>query len=149
MRLTTKSRYGTRLIIDIAINSKNGPVKLGDISKRQGMSLKYLEKLIKILKETGFVKSVRGPRGGYMLAKPMNNISVGDIVRVLEGSDSITDCSGKENICGVCNRAGECITQWIWMEASEAMFRKLNSFKLDKLAKNSHKYTNKNLNFLY
>lgn len=145
MRLTTKSRYGTRLIIDLAINSQSGPVKLRDISKRQGMSLKYLEKLIKKLKATGFVKSVRGPKGGYLLAKPMKNISVGDIVRVLEGSDSITDCSDKENVCGVCNRAGECITQWIWMEASEAMFKKLNSFKLDKLAKNSHKYTNKAL----
>ena len=144
MRLTTKSRYGTRLIIDLAINSQSGPVKLGDISKRQGMSLKYLEKLIKKLKETGFVKSVRGPKGGYMLAKPMKSISVGDIVRVLEGSDSITDCSDKENICGVCNMAGECITQWIWMEASEAMFKKLNSFKLDKLTKDSQKYTRKN-----
>jgi Rrf2 family transcriptional regulator, iron-sulfur cluster assembly transcription factor len=145
MRLTTKSRYGTRLVIDLAINSQNGPVKLNDISKRQGMSLKYLEKLIKKLKDTGFVKSVRGPNGGYLLAKPMSSISVGDIVRVLEGSDSITDCSDKENVCGICNRAGECITQWIWMEASEAMFKKLNSFKLDKLAKNSHKYTNKTL----
>ncbi len=143
MRITTKSRYGTRLIIDLALNIDKGPVKLSEISKRQGISLKYLEKLIKKLKQTGFVKSVRGPRGGYMLAKPMKNISVGDIVKVLEGSDSITDCSDKENVCGVCNRAGECITQWIWMEASDAMFKKLNSFKLDKLVKESHKYTAK------
>ena len=97
MRITTKSRYGTRLIIDLAINSQDGPVKLSDISKRQGMSLKYLEKLIKTLKETGFVKSVRGPRGGYLLAKPMKEISVGDVVKVLEGSDSIIDCSDKKS----------------------------------------------------
>lgn len=131
------------MIIDLALNIDKGPVKLSEISKRQGISLKYLEKLIKKLKHTGFVKSIRGPKGGYMLAKPMKNISVGDIVKVLEGSDSITDCSDKENACGVCTRAGECITQWIWMEASDAMFKKLNSFKLDKLVKESYKYTPK------
>jgi len=144
MRITTKSRYGTRLIIDLALNSQNGPVKLNDISKRQGISLKYLEKLIKKLKETGFVKSIRGPKGGYMLAKPVKSISVGDIVKTLEGSVSITDCSDKENSCGVCNRAGECITQWIWLETSEAMFKKLDSFKLDKLVKASFKYPGSN-----
>ena len=143
MRLTTKSRYGTRLIIDLALNSQQGPVKLNEISKRQGISLKYLEKLIKTLKKSGFVKSVRGRSGGYMLAKPVKSISVGDIVGVLEGTESITDCTDKENVCGICNRAGECITQWIWMEASEAMFKKLNSFKLDKLVKDSQKYTPK------
>lgn len=144
MRITTKSRYGTRLIIDLALNSKKGPVKLIDISKRQGISLKYMEKLIKKLKEAGFVKSMRGPHGGYMLAMPMKDISVADIVKILEGTDSITDCTDKENVCGECNRAGECITQWIWMETSEAMFKKLNSFKIDKLVKESHKYTKKN-----
>ena len=141
MRITTKSRYGTRLIIDLAINSQDGPVKLNDICKRQGISVKYLEKIIKKLKEAGFVKSVRGPNGGYLLAKPARSISVGDIVKTLEGSVSITNCSDKENACGVCSRAGECITQWIWIEASEAMFRKLDSFKLDKLVKDSFKYS--------
>jgi Rrf2 family iron-sulfur cluster assembly transcriptional regulator len=144
MRITTKSRYGTRLIIDLAINSLDKPVKLSDISTRQGISLKYLEKLIKKLKEAGFVKSVRGPNGGYMLAKPVKSISVGDIVKTLEGSVSITDCSDKENACGVCSRAGECITQWIWMETSEAMFKKLNSFKLDRLVKDSKNFNKVN-----
>ena len=144
--ITTKSRYGTRLIIDLALNSQDGPVKLNVISKRQGISLKYLEKLIKKLKDAGFVKSVRGPNGGYILAKPIKSISVGDIVRTLEGSISITDCSDKENACGVCNRAGECITQWIWMETSAAMFRKLDSFKLNKLVKDSYKIYQDKLN---
>ena len=140
MRLSTKSRYGTRLIIDLALNSKNGPVKLSGVSKRQGISLKYLEKLIKKLKDAGIVKSARGRNGGYMLARPMRSISVGDIVKVLEGSVSITDCSDKEKTCGTCSRAGECITQWIWIETSEAMFDKLNSFKLDELVNSYHKY---------
>ena len=71
------------------------------------------------------------------MAKPMEEITIGDIVRALEGSETITDCTDRENICGVCSRAGECLTQCIWMEASEAMFSKLDSFRVDKLIQNS------------
>jgi Rrf2 family transcriptional regulator, iron-sulfur cluster assembly transcription factor len=137
MRLTTKSRYGTRLIIDLALNAGEAPVRLSDISKRQSISLKYLEKLIRTLKKAGFVKSIRGPYGGYMLAKPMENISVGDIVRVLEGSDAITDCTESKNVCGTCTRAGRCLTQYIWAEASKSMFERLDSFKIDQLIQKS------------
>jgi Rrf2 family protein len=133
MRITTKSRYGTRLILDLALNAQDQPVRLSEISKRQNISLKYLEKLIRKLKKAGFVKSMRGPYGGYMLAKPMEDISVGGIVRVLEGSDTITDCTMKDNVCGMCTRAGECLTQYIWSETGKAMFEKLDSFKIDEL----------------
>jgi Rrf2 family protein len=133
MRITTKSRYGTRLILDLALNAKHQPVRLSEISTRQNISLKYLEKLIRKLKKAGFVKSMRGPYGGYMLAKPMEDISVGDIVRILEGSDTITDCTMKDNVCGMCTRAGECLTQYIWSETGKAMFEKLDSFKIDEL----------------
>lgn len=145
MRLTTKSRYGTRLMLDLALNAQNKPVRLSEISKRQSISLKYLEKLISILKKTGFVKSMRGPYGGYMLAKPMKDISVGDIVRVLEGSDAITDCTESDDVCGTCTRAGECLTQYIWDETGKAMFEKLDSFKIDKLIKKSDKIIKKNV----
>ena len=137
MRLTTKSRYGTRLILDLAINSQTEPVRLSEISKRQSISLKYLQKLISKLKKAGYVKSTRGPYGGYMLARPMSEISVGDIVRVLEGSDAITDCTESDNVCGTCTRAGRCLTQYIWAETSNAMFEKLDSFKIDKLIQKS------------
>ena len=143
MRLTTKSRYGTRLILDLALYAKTKPVRLSNISKRQNISLKYLEKLIRILKKEGFVKSMRGPYGGYMLAKPMGEISVGDIVRVLEGSDAITDCAESDNICGTCTRAGKCMTQYIWAETSKAMFEKLDSFKIDKLLQKSDAFMKK------
>jgi Rrf2 family iron-sulfur cluster assembly transcriptional regulator len=133
MRITTKSRYGTRLILDLALNAQHQPVRLSEISKRQNISLKYLEKLIRKLKKAGFVKSMRGPYGGYMLAKPMEDISVGGIVRVLEGSDTITDCTMSDNVCGMCTRAGECLTQYIWSETGKAMFEKLDSFKIDEL----------------
>ena len=133
MRITTKSRYGTRLILDLALNAQNQPVRLSEISKRQSISLKYLEKLIRKLKKAGFVKSMRGPYGGYMLAKPMEDISVGGIVRVLEGSDTITDCTMSDNVCGMCTRAGECLTQYIWSETGKAIFEKLDSLKIDEL----------------
>jgi len=143
MRITTKSRYGTRLILDLALNAKNQPVRLSEISKRQSISLKYLEKLIRELKKAGFVKSMRGPYGGYMLAKPMEDISVGGIVRVLEGSNTITDCTESDNVCGMCTRAGECLTQYIWSETGKAMFEKLDSFKIDKLIQRSNEIIKK------
>ena len=131
MRLTTKSRYGTRMIIDLAINAQTEPVRLSEISKRQSISLKYLEHLIRELKKAGYVKSTRGRHGGYMLAKSVDEISVGDVVRALEGSDSIADCTENDDVCGTCTRAGECMTQYIWAEAGKAMFEKLDSFRID------------------
>ncbi len=76
---------------------------------------------------------MHGPYGGYLLAKPMKNISVGQIVRVLEGSDAITDCTQSDNVCGTCTRAGGCLAQYIWAEASAAMFKRLEAFKIDQL----------------
>ena len=144
MRLTTKSRYGTRLILDLALHAQTDPVRLSEISKRQGISLKYLEKLIRMLKKAGFVNSMRGPYGGYMLAKPTEGISVGDIVRVLEGTDAITDCTESDDTCGMCTRAGKCLTQYIWSETSKAMFEKLDSFKIDYLLQRTETLVKKN-----
>jgi len=144
MRLTTKSRYGTRLILDLALHAQTDPVRLSEISRRQSISLKYLEKLIRMLKKAGFVKSMRGPYGGYMLAKPTEDISVGDIVRVLEGTDAITDCTESDDACGMCTRAGKCLTQYIWAETSTAMFEKLDSFKIDQLLQKAEELVKKN-----
>ena len=131
MRLTTKSRYGTRMLLDMAIHSTSGPVPLGDIAKRQNISLKYLEKLIPKLKEAGIVNSQRGPFGGHMLAKSPEEISIGDIVRVLEEKTAITDCAERnDKLCGICNRAGDCLSRWVWIEAGKAMFEKLDTITL-------------------
>jgi len=139
MRLTTKSRYGTRMILDLAIHSKHGPVKLGDISKRQNISLKYLEKLVKKLKVAGYINSRRGPSGGHTLARPPEEITVGDIVRILEKHSAITDCSEKNSqICGVCDRAGECLSQWVWVEAGKAMFDRLDQITFAMLLNGGH-----------
>lgn len=134
MRLTTKSRYGTRLILDLAVYAQKGPVPLGDVSKRQNISLKYLEHLIRKLKQAGFIKSQRGPFGGHMLAKAPEKITVGDIVRTLEETTAITDCAEKkEKLCGICNRAGDCLSRWVWIEASRAMFARLDEITIGSL----------------
>lgn len=134
MRLTTKSRYGTRLVLDLAIYGQEKPVSLRDVSERQNISLKYLEQLIRKLKKDGYINSQRGPFGGHMLAKKPERITVGDIVRALEGSAVITDCAEeKEKLCGICNRAGDCLSRWVWVEASRAMFDRLDSISISDL----------------
>ena len=134
MRLTTKSRYGTRLILDLAVNAQKGPVPLGDVSRRQNISLKYLEQLIRKLKLAGLVKSQRGPFGGHMLKKAPEDITVGEIVRTLEETTAITDCSERdEKLCGVCNKAGDCLSRWVWIEASNAMFSRLDEITIGSL----------------
>ncbi|PIP37658.1 MAG: hypothetical protein COX19_16120 [Desulfobacterales bacterium CG23_combo_of_CG06-09_8_20_14_all_51_8] len=137
MRLTTKSRYGTRMILDLAMHSGDGPVPLREIARRQNISLKYLENLIRKLKAAGFVSSSRGPSGGHQLALKPEKITVGDIVRTLEEASAITDCSEKdEKLCGVCNQAGECLSQWVWIEASQAIFERLDQITIAMLLEN-------------
>lgn len=131
IRLTTKSRYGTRLILDIAVYGKKKPVPLSDVTRRQNISLKYLEQLSGKLRKAGIIESHRGPFGGQMLAKKTSDISIGDIVRVLEESAPAIDCAEHEKqICGVCNQAGECLSKWVWLEASQAMFDRLDKISI-------------------
>ena len=127
MRITTKSRYGTRMILDIALHGDAGPVPISDIAKRQGISEKYLEKLINELKKSGFIKSRRGVGGGHALARPASEITVGDIVRALEGDLSLVECGSNG---GNCPRLAECLTRGVWMQAARAMHEKLDSITL-------------------
>jgi len=125
------------MILDLALHSEDGHIPLSGISKRQNMSLKYLEKLIRKLRDAGIVSSRRGPSGGHQLALSPEKITVGDIVRTLEESSAITDCSEKdEKLCGICNQTGECLSQWIWIEASNAMFERLDQITIAMLLKN-------------
>jgi Rrf2 family iron-sulfur cluster assembly transcriptional regulator len=136
MRLTTKSRYGTRLILDLGVYGSKRPVPLGDVSKRQNISLKYLEQLTVKLKNAGLIKSQRGASGGHMLAKPPGEITIGMIVRTLEGQTQITDCAeDQKSSCGVCNKAGDCLSRWVWIEAANAMFACLDSITVKQLLK--------------
>lgn len=131
MRLTTKSRYGTRLILDISVYGKDKPVPLSEVSKRQNISMKYLEQLTAKLKKAGLINSQRGPAGGHMLAKSPDEITIGQIVRVLEEATVISDCAEQEKqVCGICNRAGDCLSRWVWAEASRAMFERLDEITI-------------------
>ena len=124
MKLSTRSRYGTRMILDMAQHYNNGPIQLGDIAKRQNVSLKYLEQIIRPLKEANYINSFRGSRGGHVLSMPPREITVGEIVAVLEGGSSLTPCS--DNPDG-CDRVDDCVTRYLWVEASKAIFERLGN----------------------
>jgi Rrf2 family protein len=135
MKLSTKSRYGTRLILDIAVNGKNGPVRISETAARQKISVKYLERIVQVLKNAGYVRSKRGNKGGHLLAKPIEDITVGEIVRVLEGECFLVDCVGD---AAACASAGKCITRRVWLDASNAMFEKLDTIRFSELVGLAH-----------
>lgn len=124
MRLTTKGRYGMRLVIDIAQHERWGPVSMAETSLRQDISAKYLERLVGELQRAGLLRSIRGREGGHMLALPPEKITVGDVVRVLEGESAQLACSNNRLACP---RSVNCLTRAIWVAADQAMFEKLDS----------------------
>ena len=111
MRISTKGRYGTRAMVDIGENYGKGPVSLRKLAERQCISMKYMEQIIPLLKTSGLIRSARGARGGYVLAKEPRKISLHDIVQALEGSWSLVDCLDDDTLC---DRAKECVTYEIW-----------------------------------
>ena len=123
MKLSTRSRYGTRLILDMAQHQRETPIQLGEIARRQNISLKYLEQIIRPLKRAQYIKSFRGSKGGHMLNKPPEQITVGEVVAMLEGGSVLTHCSKNPKIC---SRSERCLTRYLWMEASDALFARLN-----------------------
>jgi Rrf2 family protein len=131
MKLSTRSRYGTRMMVDLAEHFDEGPIRMGDIAKRQDISVKYLEQLIIPLKKAQLIKSVRGPRGGHMLARPPRKITVGEIVRVLEKGVHLTHCVQAP---GTCVRSDDCRTRDIWERATRALYDELESVSLSDLA---------------
>lgn len=127
MKLSTRSRYGTRLLLDMAQNYQEGPLHLTSIANRQGISVKYLEQIIIPLKKAHYVRSVRGPKGGHVLARPPEQITVGEIVALLEDGVNLVECSDRPEVC---DRSENCVTRHIWREAARAMFAKLDSITL-------------------
>jgi Rrf2 family transcriptional regulator, iron-sulfur cluster assembly transcription factor len=127
MKLSTKSRYGTRLMMDMAQHYQDGPIHLANVAKRQGISVKYLEQIIIPLKKANYVQSVRGPKGGHVLARPPEEITVGEIVALLEDGASLALCSDNPMVC---ERSSNCPTRYLWQEAAQAMFDKLRSITL-------------------
>ena len=142
MKLSTRSRYGTRLLLDMAQHYNQGPIQLGDIAKRQDISVKYLEQIIIPLKKGHLIETVRGPKGGHFLARPPEEITVAEIVALLEEGLGLVQCTEHAEVCG---RADTCPTRLIWKEASQAMFNTLKSFTLADLAENARMAENQKL----
>lgn len=111
MKISTKGRYALRLMLDLALE-ENQMVKLKDVAKRQEISVKYLEQIISVLQKCGYVKSMRGPGGGYMLARKPKEYTVGMILRQIEGSLAPVACL--EDRVNACERSGECVTLRLW-----------------------------------
>ena len=143
MKLSTRSRYGTRLMLELAQHYREGPVHLGDIAKRQDVSVKYLEQIIIPLKKAHYIESVRGPKGGHILTKPPEEITVGEIVALLEASSGLVECTKDTTVC---ERADTCPTRLLWKEAYEAMFDRLEAVTLADLVERARDMESKRLN---
>ena len=126
MRLTTKGRFAVTAMIDLALRSGDGPVTLAGISERQKISLSYLEQLFGKLRRNNLVESVRGPGGGYCLARPLEQIAVADIVRAVDESFDATQCGGREN----CKNENRCMTHELWSTLNFKMYEYLSSVSL-------------------
>ena len=129
MKLTSKGRYAVTAVLDIALNAEKGPVSLADISERQHISLSYLEQLFAKLRRDGLVKSVRGPGGGYRLALPTDQISIGMVISAVNENINVTRCLGKGN----CKNGVECLTHTLWEDLSNRIESFLNEITLAEL----------------
>ena len=122
MKLSTRGRYGVRLMLELALHYGEGPVLLKEIAERQGISEKYLWNLINPLKAAGLINSLRGAHGGYILGRVPEAVTLREILRILEGSLCLVDCVDDP---ASCERSATCISRDIWGEASESLQRTL------------------------
>src|SRR5271155_5411552 len=135
MRLTTKGRFAVTAMIDLAMQPGTGPVTLAEISRRQKISLSYLEQLFAKLRRRALVDSVRGPGGGYSLAKDMAQLSVADIILAVDEPIDATQCGGKEN----CQDDKKCMTHELWASLNTHIFAFLKSVTLEQLVRQQGK----------
>jgi len=124
MKLSTRSRYGTRILVDLARHNGQGPVQIGEISKRQDISVKYLEQLIRPLKQADLVTSVRGPKGGHLLTKNPDEITLGQIVRLFEGQTDLVECISHPEKCSM---SDDCQVRLAWQDATKVLYEKLDA----------------------
>jgi Rrf2 family iron-sulfur cluster assembly transcriptional regulator len=131
MRLTTKGRYAVTAMLDLAINRDNGPITLSDISKRQGISLSYLEQLFSKLRRNGLVDSARGPGGGYRLSRDATDITVVEVIEAVDENISADHCKGQKN----CRDGQGCLSHELWTELSCQIREFLTSITLAQVIK--------------
>ena len=131
MKLSTRTRYGCRAMLELALNYGKGVMSLHEIASRQDISMKYLDQILSPLKTAGLIRSIRGAKGGHVLARDPSTISLGDIVHVLEGSLALSDCVEAPELCP---RSEFCITRDIWKDLEDRMENVLCSTRLSDLA---------------
>ncbi len=124
MKLSTRSRYGTRILLELARHQDNLPVQVSEISKKQAISVKYLEQLIRTLKQADLVKSVRGPKGGHIIAQPPETITLGQIVRLFEGQVDLVECVSSPEVCRI---SDDCKVRQAWKDATDVLYQKLDA----------------------
>jgi len=129
MRLTTKGRFAVTAMLDLALRGGKNPVTLAGISERQDISLSYLEQLFSRLRRHELVESVRGPGGGYYLARPLGDVSVADIIRAVDEPIDATQCGGKEN----CHDEHRCMTHDLWVGLNAHIYDYLDNITLASL----------------
>lgn len=136
MKLTTKGRYGLRAVIDLAVYAKDEPVSLAAVAERQNISISYLEQLIAKLKKAEIVQSTRGAQGGYTLAKAPEEISVGEILRALEGNLNPVDCVEASGDAA-CAASDFCVTKYVWKRISDSINDTVDAIFLSELIEES------------
>lgn len=136
MKLSTKGRYGLRAMIDLARYSEKEPVSINSIAARQGISERYLEQLVGLLKKAGLVRSIRGASGGYVLARSSGEISVGDVLRALEGSLEPVKCAAFYSEEG-CTASDGCVTKYVWQKINDSINETVDKMMLDELVRES------------
>ena len=132
MQISTKGRYGLRLLVDLAHHQGEGSVSLRDISARQEISIKYLWQVINVLKGAGFVAVTRGAHGGFRLVRPPSKITLLDIVSTLEGPIALVPCLSEGEVC---RRAGDCAARPVWNQVEQALSETLRSVTLADIAR--------------
>jgi len=127
MKLSTRTRYGMRAVIELAQHESKRPLQLKTIAERQGISVKYLEQLMSMLRSGGFVRSIRGSKGGYMLGRAPDQISLSEVFRCLEGAVTTAECTENTDYC---ERAADCAAREVWLRVEEAIQSVLSAMTL-------------------
>ena len=136
MKISTKGRYGLRAMVDLGVYSADEPVSISSIAERQQISDSYLEQLFGKLKKAGLVLSIRGAQGGYQLARRPEEISVGEILRVLEGDLMSVTCGGDEAE-NICHASDYCVTRYVWQKVHEGIISAVDHLLLSELIEQS------------
>ncbi|WP_035244517.1 RrF2 family transcriptional regulator [Desulfonatronovibrio hydrogenovorans] len=130
MKLSTTVRYGTRLMLDMAEQQGKGPIRIRTIASRQGISEKYLEKIVRLLRKAGLVDGLRGPGGGYVLSKAPDEITLADILEAVQGRIELCPCLGEPETC---EKHLSCKTRKVWNDINQVIWTKLKKISLSDL----------------